>query len=754
MNPWLMALLLVAGFGTFAFQIVQRVRLWSAKSTASGFARVGAKRQFVRLIVEGFGQSRLPRYRGAGFAHVVLFWGFLTLLLRTLTLWGRGFEPGFQFFWFTPRDDFELGSVYGFVREIVTVGVILAAGYFLVLRLTSRPARLSYSREAYGILVTIMLMMVADLIYDAAGTILASRYVASPSVTLTRFLAPFGDEGQIGFSLYRPVTSALASGISALSTDVLLALGIAGFYAHVVLVLGFLNVLPNSKHFHVILALPNLFLSEDASQSPKRIASDVEDLLVKVEAAMDGAATDGTANGENRSRAAPIGKSKIEDFSIKDRLEWFTCTECGRCSDHCPAHRTGKPLSPKAITLSLREHLKAEAPRLLRAESIEGEPVVPRVIDPAALWACTNCRACEEQCPVGVHYLDTITDLRRDLVMMRGELPSTLPRVFDAMERNKNPWNFPNRERLAWASGLDVPLISDVESVEYLYWVGCAASFDDRNQKVARALVKLMHHAKIRFAVLGVEEHCTGDSARRAGNELLFLTLAEHNIATLNRYRASKGFERIITTCPHCLTTLGRDYADFGGRYEVESHAVALARWVREGRLPVGSAPLGHAPPGSVHSAADGHGIRERIAFHDPCTLARHVGITDEPREILRARSGVTLLEPEHHGVETLCCGAGGAQMWLEESGGERMNARRARELLRTVPDTIVSACPFCLTMVSDGCAAELSRSPATAPGAASTRAGASCARGTPGTEPVVKDLAEVLLEWVEQTRS
>ncbi|MGC4064212.1 MAG: (Fe-S)-binding protein [Polyangiaceae bacterium] len=689
MNPWLMASLLVAGFGAFAYQMWGRIRLWSAKARESGFGDVRVTRRLARVVVEGLGQARLPRYRGAGFAHIVLFWGFLTLLLRTIVLFGRGFEPGFQLLWFAPSDTLDLGSLYGAFREFVTVGVVLAASYFLVVRAISRPSRLSYSREAQGILITIILMMVADLLYDAAGNALASRHVVGPSETYARFVAAFAGEAHLGYSLHRPVTSGLALGLSSISTNVLLGLGLIAFHTHVVLVLGFLNVLPNSKHFHVLLALPNLFLSARTSASPTRIAADVEDLLSKVEAAVD----------ESRPTAASLGKSRIEDFSIKDRLEWFTCTECGRCSDHCPAHRSGKPLSPKAVTLALRERLKAEAPRLLGSATAAGEPVVPSVIDPAALWACTNCRACEEQCPVGVRYLDTITDLRRDMVMMRGEVPPTLPRVFDAMERNKNPWNFPNRDRLNWASGLDVPLISEVEHVEYLYWVGCAASFDERNRRVARALVKLMQRARIRFAILGGEEHCTGDSARRAGNELLFLTLAEHNIATLNRYRTANRFERIITTCPHCLTTLGRDYADFGGKYDVESHTVALARWFREGRLTLDAPRTGRLENPS-----------ERIVFHDPCTLARHVGVVDDPRQVLRSRPGTELLEPEHHGKETLCCGAGGAQMWLEEAGTERMNSRRARELLRVVPDTIVSACPFCLTMVSDGCAEEWRR--------------------------------------------
>jgi Fe-S oxidoreductase len=473
-------------------------------------------------------------------------------------------------------------------------------------------------------------------------------------------------------------------------------LGLGSYYLHVVLVLVFLNLLPVSKHFHILLALPNLFLSPiDEAEPPQPVASSAEALLARVEAAMDAGQLDDAA----------IGKAKVEHWSFKERLDWFACTECGRCSDHCPAHRTGKSLSPKLLTLSLREQLKREESRLTGRSQAPATELVPKVIEPSVVWACTTCRACEEQCPVGVRYLDTIVGLRRDLVMMRGDAPPELHRAFDGMERNKNPWNFPNRDRLAWTVGLDVPQIKDVERVEYLYWVGCAASFDERNQRVARAFVRLMQQAGVTFAILGTEERCTGDSARRAGNELLFLQLAEENIRTLKGYLSEKRFERIVTACPHCLNTLGRDYADFGGKFDVVHHSVALEQWVREGRLRLDES------------------IRGRATFHDPCTLARFANVVHEPRRLLQQIDGLRVSEPQHHGRQTLCCGGGGAQMWLEEQNGDRMNARRARELVETEAEHVVSACPFCLTMVSDGVKSL-----------------------TLSSSPVVEDLAEILL--------
>jgi Fe-S oxidoreductase len=658
-----------------------------------------------RLGVEGLGQSKLHDYRGPGLAHHVIFWGFLVLLLRTVTLWGRAYDPGFQGFWFGPSSDdaWGLGNVYRALREYCALLVLVAVGYFAYLRLWRRERRLTLNREALVILALIATMMVADLTYDACGTLLA----ATPSIGLQGqssnctqqwvrdFLAPFVFEHGSPEFLAAPGSSVIALLLGNRSPEVLLGFGLLGYYLHVVLVLVFLTLLPVSKHFHILLALPNLFfgrVGKEGTLSP--VASSVEALLAQVETAME----------QGNLDEVPIGKARLEHFDRKQRLDWLTCTECGRCTEQCPANRTGKPLDPKGITLALREHLRAEGPRWFDKRGDTPEAIVPKVIDPAALWACTTCRACEEQCPVGISYLDSIVGMRRNLVMMRGEVPVALHRAFDGMERNYNPWNFPKGDRAAWTQGLEVPELKNEQSVEYLFWVGCAASYDERCKSVARAFVRLMHRAKVRFAILGAEERCTGDSARRAGNELLFLQLAEANIATLNTYLAEKRFVRIVTTCPHCYTTLKNDYPDFGGQFEVVHHSVALAQWVRDGRLGLRQ-PLDNV-----------------VAFHDPCTLARYAGITDEPRRLLKEVPGLELKEPAHHGRHTLCCGAGGGQMWLEEQNNERMNVHRSRELLQTNAERIVSACPFCLTMVSDGVKA-LDK----------------------GSEVVVEDLAEVL---------
>jgi Fe-S oxidoreductase len=595
----------------------------------------------------------------------------------------RAYVPSFQLFASSANDPslWSGALIYRILREYVALLVLAGVVVFAILRLGKWERRLTASREGFAILTIIATMMVSDFLYDACGQSLAVEVSSAslglgalPSQSTMAFLAPFLREGpSLGFWA-TPGSTTVTLLVNHLPGGVRLWIGLLSYCLHVGLVATFLVLIPNSKHFHIVLALPNLFLSSVKTSRPlEPLAKDVDGLCARVEAAMENDDLD----------AAPIGKARIEHWNAKERLDWFACTECGRCSDHCPAHRTSKPLEPKQVTLALREQLKSEAGRLLGKREKNAVSIVPGVITPATLWACTTCRACEEQCPVGVNYLDTIVGLRRHLVTMRGEVPTELQRAFDGMERNHNPWNFPKAERTDWTKGLSVPLISEVSSVEFLYWVGCAASYDERAKAVARSLVRLMQRANISFAILGPEERCTGESARKAGNELLFLQLAAQNIETLNRYR--NRYARIVTACPHCLSTLSQDYADFGGHYEVLSHVTALEQWVNSGRLKLRQ------------------GDAQLITYHDPCTLARGASVTESPRRLLASIPGVTLTEPVHHGRQTLCCGAGGAQLWLEEQNAERMNVRRAKELIETKATQIVSACPFCLTMVKDG---------------------------------------------------
>jgi len=440
------------------------------------------------------------------------------------------------------------------------------------------------------------------------------------------------------------------------------------------LVLLFLNLLPYGKHFHVITVFPNVFFRQ---LTPRGRLGPIADIDGKLE------------------REETLGVKRVQDLSWKDALDSYTCTECGRCSDQCPATNTGKLLSPKHLVTALRDHLYGRQGALL-ARSNGGKPpddtrelLVPDTIKPEVLWACTTCAACEEECPVFITFIDKIVDQRRNLVMERGEFPAQLQTALRGLETVGNPYSYPNEQRAEWAAGLNVPLMAEKSDVEYLYWVGCAASFDDRSRKIARALAQLLNTAGVSYAILGPEEMCNGDPARRAGNEYLFQMLARQNVETLNRYNVKK----IVTACPHCYNTLKNEYPDFGGHYTVVHHSELLAELVRAGRI-------------IPRQRLDAH-----IAYHDACYLGRHNEVYDPPRGVLGTIPGVRLVEAVASRDRGMCCGAGGAQMWKEEEAGHaRVNHTRVRQLMAALPGsgdgrTIASACPFCKTMLSDGLA-------------------------------------------------
>jgi Fe-S oxidoreductase len=416
-------------------------------------------------------------------------------------------------------------------------------------------------------------------------------------------------------------------------------------------------------------------------------------------------------------REEAVGIAKVTDLSWKHILDLYTCTECGRCSDNCPAYTTGKKLSPKHLTLALRDHLFASEQAMFGSDGIadlgEAQPsaeghrtelhtkpglppdayfvpdqvvdLVPNVFDPDVIWACTSCRACEEQCPVMITYVDKIIGMRRDLVLMKADFPPDLQRPFMGMETNGNPWNLSKMDRSKWSDGLNVPTIDENPGAEVLYWVGCAASYDDRAKKVARSVAKLLKAANVDFAILGTKESCTGDPARRAGNEYLFQMLAQGNVETLNEHGADK--KKIITACPHCFNTLLNEYPDFGGKYDVVHHTAFLQGLLVAGKL---------KPTGKVSA---------KVAYHDSCYLGRYNQVYDSPRAVLQAIPGLELVEVDVWNREKgLCCGAGGAQMWMEErEGKQRVNQKRTLQLLDTGATTVASGCPFCMTMLSDG---------------------------------------------------
>ncbi|MEM9694793.1 MAG: (Fe-S)-binding protein, partial [Myxococcota bacterium] len=516
--------------------------------------------------------------------------------------------------------------------------------------------------------------------------------------TVAAHLGPKPEAVQdVGWALFpTPGGSAFAVILAGLEANSLIFVGHAGFWIHATLVMLFLNLLPISKHFHIITAIPNVFVRDLTPPGRLEPMGTMEELGDKVMEAYD-------AHEAGQLVQQPVGVGNIEDFTWKAILDFYTCTECGRCSDHCPAHRTGKILSPKLLTVALRDHLYAKQIEVIEdgvvrkpihpdleeeEDEVEEEPfnLVGDIVHPDVLWACTTCRSCEEQCPVMISYVDKIVDMRRNLVMVRGEFPAEVGRVQEAVQTNGNPWNISAMDRANWADGLDIPMMSEKPDAEILFWVGCAASYDDRSKKIARATAKLFKKAGINFAILGEEETCTGDPLRRAGDEYTFAMQAETNAGTLNGYKDQGGVKKIVSTCPHCFNTLANEYPDFGAKFEVVHHSEFLDELVQAGKL----------KPTKKRD--------EKVVFHDSCYLGRYNDRYEEPRRVLKVIPGVELVEAEGaNRKKGLCCGAGGMQMFMEEQNKDRMNNRRVLQLLDTGATTIASGCPFCTVMLTDG---------------------------------------------------
>ncbi len=675
MNPIVMLSSLVGLVGLFAWSATRRLNLLLAVKGKTKPLDL-AEEFWSRLrttVIYALGQKKMPNYRVAGTAHIFIFAGFSVLLLRTLLLWGRGFDASFDFFGLLAQDTL-LGDAYSLTKDVFATLVVVGALVFVYYRVVKREKRMSLGIEGLIILGIIITMMLADMLYDGARETLLARALSEP----------------VHFRIWEPIGTGLASWFEPmqLSNATLTVLEHAGFWWHSLFVLIFLNLLPYSKHFHIITSIPNVFLS---TQEPVGRLPMVEDLEGKVE------------------REEPVGLARIEHLNWKMALDTYTCTECGRCTDNCPAATTGKVLSPKHLMLSLRDSLYAAEPRLVHNKPItiakhevHGNPppntyygvgeeveIIGNVMTSDVIWGCTTCRACEEQCPVLITFVDKIVSMRRHEVMGKAEFPETLNKPFQAMEVNGNPWNLPAASRAAWADGLDIPRVSDKPDVPYVYWVGCAASYDDRAKRIARATAQLMKMANIEFAIMGQEEKCTGDPARRAGNEYLFQMLAQSNIETLKEHGVDK--KTVVTACPHCFNTLLNEYPDLGLKLNVVHHTDFLWKLVSEGTL------------------KPTKNLDQTMAYHDSCYLGRYNDIVDAPRKVLQAIPGVKLTEvPYWNKRKGLCCGAGGAQMWMEEQKSEtRVNTKRTLQLIDTGASTIASGCPFCSTMLGDGLKAE-----------------------------------------------
>ena len=642
MFPLAMTFILFSAMIAFLYSLYQRgLLLTFASAPDNRLDKIGER--IGTMLEFAIGQKRLLfRDTKSGIMHALIFWGFLIISLRTITFFGLGFNAHFEL----PGMDSVFGTVYAATLNVFLVLVSVACLYGIYRRLVLKPQRLTLSREGVVILCVILGLCLSDFIFEG------SRFALGEKVTSGAFMA-----GVVGQYL---------TGLSAHTLTIIMS---SSYFAHVFLVLGFMNFLPYGKHFHIVTAIPNVFFKKTEPYGK----------LKSIDLA-----------NEN---ATQFGASKVEDFSWKNYFDWFSCTECGRCTAQCPAANSGKVLNPKLLSVTLRDFLYEKSAELIakkegrydgalddRGLIPDETPLIGGVIDHEVLWSCTSCRACEEACPVFIEYVQEIVDMRRHLVLMEGAFPAELQTVFQNMERNYNPWGIGFNDRDLWAKDLNIPIFADSPKAEYLYFVGCAGSFDDKNKKVAVALSKLLQQAGISFAILGKEEKCNGDSARRIGNEYLAQTLIKENVATFNKYNVKK----IIASCPHCFNTIKNEYPEFGGDYEVIHHTELLNDLVKEGIL---------KPIKPIH---------ETITYHDSCYLGRYNDVYNPPRELLEAIPGVTTVEMENSKDIGRCCGAGGGRMWMEEHHGRRVNQMRLEDVKTTPATTVASACPFCKTMMTD----------------------------------------------------
>jgi Fe-S oxidoreductase/nitrate reductase gamma subunit len=631
----LFALVVLVSIAVFVYSMSRRIRVMLAGQPDDRFRDIGARVR--RTLVFAFGQRRMFRDPYAGFFHILIFSGFLVLLVRTISLVVEGLVPGFVLL---PG---RFGDVYHLAKDVFSVLVLVGVALAVFRRAFARPKRLDLTLDAWFILVLIALLIVADLAAEGARTALAPALLASA---------------------WSPVVLVISRALAGVAPGTLQALYDSCWWIHLIDILFFGNYLPYSKHFHIITAIPNVFFMNLEPMGRLRTI-DLE-------------------------KAERFGASRVEDLTWKQMLDGYTCTECGRCRIVCPTALTGKPLDPKVFVGEVRDAVYEATPAILAASSGRGNGSAPARrdliggwISEETIWACTMCGYCTTACPVFIiPAVDKIAEMRRYLVLDKAEFPKEVQAAFRGMETNGNPWNMSAASRADWAKDLQVVTMAEAgdREIEVLFWVGCAGSYEDRAKRVSKALVEILNEAKVSFAILGAEETCTGDSARRMGNEYLFQMLAQQNVETLNNYKVGK----IVTNCPHCFNCLGNEYADFGGRYEVVHGSQLVADLIAAGRIKM-TAP-----------------IADTITFHDPCYLGRYNGAYDAPRQILEAIPGLELKELERSREKGLCCGAGGGRMWMEESLGTRINQARMREIADAGTGSVGVSCPFCMVMIGN----------------------------------------------------
>ena len=640
-------LLAACSITCFLYGLHRRTRLWRLGRNTS--QRLNWKAIIGRFLSQVMTQRTLRRgRRAAGIAHRLFFYGFIVLLIGTILiaiehygafLLGREahqplFHKGLYF------------ACYELILDAFGIAMLLGVCWFIQRRYKNRSS-MAHHWSDWVVLITLLLLGLSGYLVEGLRII----HAQTP---------------QAGYSFVGFAVAGLLQAVGTTAPQATL-IHLVTWWLHALLALGLIAAFPYTRLLH---SLAGQWLISTRQQS----------LGVMTPIAI-----------EEVEATGRVGVEHIEDFTRQQLTELDACVSCGRCQDACPAHEAGKPLSPRDVVQDIRGHLNIIGPLLLAGseESDRGEhsTLHEETISAETLWSCTSCHACVDICPLDVDPLRMITDMRRHLIG-EGQLRGSPATALQKMQRSGNPWGLPADERLHWAEGLEVPTVHENQDFDVLYWVGCAASYDRRIQRVARAVVQLLQHAQVNFAVLGPEERCTGESARRMGDEFLFQELAATNLATLQQHAVKK----IVTHCPHCLNSLTNDYSQFGGKFEVLHHSQFLQELVQQGRLPTPD-----------RSAQD----NGQVTYHDPCYLARVGNISEPPRQLieLTLSSGSDLTEMPRRREQTACCGAGGGRMWFDDSPDQRAGKDRIDEIVETGCQTVAVGCPFCLTMVSDGLA-------------------------------------------------
>jgi Fe-S oxidoreductase len=690
MSPIITGLLLAIAVPIFVMTMSGRVGVLLAMKKENRFDHIPLRLK--RLALFGLGQKRMvdPEEFTPGLMHIFIYAAFMVLALRTIMLFAMGFSStaldvltdlGHPF-WADQALLLGLYKGYLLAKDGVAALALVGVAYYVWTRWKVKPDRMTVSWEAYLILGFIAGLMITEFLFG--GSHMVAAHTAQAQVGATQV-----PQTPASLVWWEPVTSVVGLAMMPLGATAAHVVGVAGFWIHLVIILSFLNFLPLGKHFHIITGLPNVFFQRTHSTGKLP-----------------------TPNLEKEE----FGTATVKDLTWKQGLDLYSCTECGRCQTHCPTYITGKPLTHKGVNQDLKhwlwEHEQWAEEGYGPSKTKEPLPeIIGSALKAETVWACTSCGWCEQACPVFIENVPRLIDMRRYQVQVKAEFPPEIQRVFEGMERQGNPWGIGQDRRDEWAEDLALPTWGDGGGpYEYLFFVGCAGSYDDKQKKVSRSLVKIMREAGVSFATLSKQEMCNGDSARRMGNEYLFQSMAKTNVETWN----SMGVKAVITQCPHCFNTIKNEYPEFGGEYRVINHTQLINELLKEKRIKLSAV------------------MNTKLTYHDPCYLGRHNGVYDAPREVLNSIPGLEVVEMQRSKREGFCCGAGGGRMWMEEHLGTRINHNRLNEAALTLkhaedpstpfPDAadkkkpgmvgdykdkggtgvVAVACPFCSTMLND----------------------------------------------------